>query len=317
MVNDCAYVGATLIKYLPPHVQAVHIKRSRGFWDKTFGITWKVLRAQADVFHVHYLLQDCYLTLRFGKKPVVGHAHGSDLRTTLKHRVWGRMVRHNLRNCDKILVSTPDVLGTAKMYRQDAEYLPNPIDQQLFYPKPSQAGSGKRRVLIASDSSWSVKGTDVAVKALSAIKKDVDVSIIAYGTDFDKTRALADSLDLRLNVLPKVPHERLNEYYWNSDVVVDRFKIGSLGMISLEAIACGRPVINYVSSDYPENESFPLKDVKEAEDIAEVIGDLPKALWEEEYAFVKKHHDIGAVESRLVSIYEELTNSRVGEQEPS
>jgi glycosyltransferase involved in cell wall biosynthesis len=306
MVNDCAYVGETLIKYLPSQVQAVQIKRSRGIWDKTFGIAIKVLRAQADVFHVHYLLQDCYLALRSGKKPVVGHAHGSDLRTTLKHPFWGRIVRHNLRNCAKILVSTPDILGAAKTFREDAEYLPNPVDRLLFYPKPLQASSDRKKVLIASDSNWSVKGTDLAVRALSKIKKQVDVSVIAHGADFARTKALADSLDLRLNVLPKVPHEKLNEYYWNSDLVIDRFKIGSLGMISLEAIACGRPVVTYVSSEYGENEDFPLKDVNTEEKIAEVIRELPRRLWETENGFLEEHHDIQAIESRIVSIYEEL-----------
>jgi len=255
------------------------------------------------------MLQDCYLALRLGKRPVVGHAHGSDLRTALMHPIWGRIVRHNLRNCDKPLVSTPDVLGIAKVFREDAEYLPNPVDQQLFYPKPLRDRSEKRRVLIASDSNWSVKGTDVAVRALSKIREDVDVSIIAYGADFDRTKALADSLDLRLNVLPKVPHEGLSQYYWNSDVIIDRFKIGSLGMISLEAIACGRPVVTYVSSEYSENEDFPLKDVNEEEKIAEVIEELPERLWKTENEFLKKHHDIKAIESRLVSIYEELAES--------
>jgi glycosyltransferase involved in cell wall biosynthesis len=306
MINDCAYVGATLIKYLSPTVDAMHIKRSRGLWDKTFGITWRISRAKADVFHAHYLLQDCYLALRLGKKPIVGHAHGSDLRTTLKHPVWGRIVRRNLKDCDKPLVSTCDILGKAKAFREDAEYLPNPVDEQLFHPKPVPTHSERKKILIASDSNWTVKGTDTAVRALSKIREDVDVSIIAYGADFERTKTLADSLNLRLNVLPKVAHEKLNEYYWNSDVVIDRFRLGSLGMVSLEAIACGRPVINYVSSEYPQNQEFPLKDVKEEDDIAGAIKDLPMRLWEKEYAFVQKHHKINAIESRLVSIYEEL-----------
>ncbi len=306
MINDCAFVGTTLVKYLPSTVDAVHLKRSRGLWDKTLGIAWRISRARADVFHVHYMLQDCYLALRLGKRPVVGHAHGSDLRTTLKHPVWGRIVRHSLKNCDKPFVSTCDILGVAKAFREDAEYLPNPVDQQLFYPKPVQTRSERKRILIASDSNWSVKGTDIAVRALSKIRQDVEVSIVAYGADFERTKALADSLGFQLNVLPKVSHERLNEYYWNSDVVIDRFKLGSLGMISLEAIACGRPVITYVSSEYPENEDFPLKDVKEEDEIAQMIRELPGQLWEKEHTFLKRHHNIEAIESRLISIYEEL-----------
>lgn len=306
MISDCAFVGETLLKYMPAKLEKQHIKRSRSFWSKTFSLAFKILRAKGDVYHTNYLLQDCYIASRLGKKPLIGHAHGSDLRTSLNHFVWSRIVRHNLKHCDKILVSTPDILGIAKRYREEAEYLPNPVNAELFYPKPSVQKGKKKRVLIASDSNWSVKGTDVAIKALSKIKKEVDVSIVQYGRDFDKTTALASSLGLNLKILPKTPHEELNRYYWDADVVIDRFALGSLGMASLEAIACGRPALAYVSSEYPENKDFPLKDLKEEETIANTISNLPSDLWEKEHLFLKKYHDVKKIESRLLSIYEEL-----------
>ena len=306
MINDCAFVGETLLKYMPPELKKQHIKRSRSFWSKTFGLAFKILRAKGDVYHAHYLLQDCYIAARLGKIPLIGHAHGSDLRTSLKHSVWGRTVRHNLKHCSKILVSTPDILGTARRYREEAEYLPNPVDDELFYPKTTVQKGKKKRVLIASDANWSVKGTDIAIKALSKIREEIDASIVQHGKDFDKTIALASSLGLNLKVLSKTPHEKLNEYYLDADVVIDRFALGSLGMISLEAIACGRPALAYVSSEYPENKDFPLKDLREEETIADTISDLPSDLWEREYRFLKKYHDVKNIESRLLSIYEEL-----------
>jgi len=71
MINDCAYVGETLIKYFPKDIEVTHIKRSRGLWDKTFGIGLKIMRARADVYHVHYLLQDCYIASKLGKRPLI------------------------------------------------------------------------------------------------------------------------------------------------------------------------------------------------------------------------------------------------------
>jgi glycosyltransferase involved in cell wall biosynthesis len=306
MINDCAFVGETLLKYMPNAIEKQHIKRSRDFWSKTFGLAYKILKAKGDIYHVHYLLQDCYIASKLGKKPLIGHAHGSDLRASLRHPLWGRIVRHNLRKCDKVLVSTPDVLGIAKTFREDAEYLPNPVDMEIFYPKPIVEHSGKKRVLIASDSNWSVKGTDIAIRALSRIKDDVDVSIIAYGIDFERTLSLAYSLGLHVNVLPKVPHEKLNQYYWNADVVIDRFKLGSLGMVSLEAIACGRPVTTYVSSEYPEYIDFPLKDVKTEEEIANTIRDANVKLWKKEYMYLVKNHRTKSIVERLLSIYKDV-----------
>ena len=305
MANDCAYVGETLIKYLPEDFNVLHLKRSRGFFDKTFGIAWRIFRAKGDLYHAHYLLQDCYLASKFGKHPIIGHAHGSDLRSSLKHRVWGRIVRYNLKHCDKVLVSTPDILDVAREYRADAEYLPNPVDTSIFYPKPPKQHNEKRKVLIASDSNWSVKGTDLVVKALSRIRDKVNVSIIKYGVDFDRTMALASSLGLRLNVLPKVPHERLNEYYWSADVVIDRFKLGSLGVVSLEAIACCRPVVVYVSSEYPNYKDFPLKDLYEEDRIASAINGATPKLWEKEYAYLMKNHSNNVIIPELIKIYKE------------
>jgi glycosyltransferase involved in cell wall biosynthesis len=77
-------------------------------------------------------------------------------------------------------------------------------------------------------------------------------------------------------------------------------------MVSLEAIACGRPVLAYVSSDYPENREFPLRDLRDEEEIAKIIKSPPERLWEEEYSFLKRNHDIDVIESRLLSIYREL-----------
>jgi len=306
MINDCAFVGETLLKYMPSDIEKQHIKRSRGLLNKTFGLAYKILRAKGDVYHAHYLLQDCYIAARLGKKPLIGHAHGSDLRTSLKHPLWGRIVRHNLRKCDKILVSTPDFLGIAKKFREDAEYLPNPVDTEIFYPKPITEHGEKKRVLIASDSNWKVKGTDMAIRALGKIRDEVEVSIIRYGVDFERTLALAYSLGLHVSVLPKVPHEKLNQYYWNADVVIDRFTLGSLGVVSLEAIACGRPAIAYVSSKYPEYNSFPLKDITAENEIAKIIKAADDDLWEREYAYFRARHAVNVVLERLMKIYDSV-----------
>jgi len=309
MINDCASVGRTLIKYFPSEIDAVHISRSRRFWSKTFGIAWKILKASADIFHVHYLLQDCYLALKFRNCPVIGHAHGSDLRTSLNHRIWGKIVKHNLKRCDKILVSTPDILSIARKFRKDAEYIPNPVDTSIFYPKKVDSYGEKLKVLIAANCDWKTKGTDIAIHALSKLRKEIEVYIISYGRDFTKTLALADSLGLTLNVLPKISHQNVRQYYWNADIVLGSFGAGALGMVALEAIACGRPVITYVSSRYPEYDAFPLKDVNTADKIVDAIKDASDKLWKAQYRYLKKYHSPDMIAKRISEIYFELLNS--------
>jgi len=306
MINDCAFVGETLIKYLPSYIDVVHLKRTRKFLDKTVKIAWQILRAKGDIYHCHYLLQDCYITAKLGRRPLIGHAHGTDVRWSINHFAWKRIVKHDLKKCDKILVSTPDILDATKMYREDAEYLPNPVDTELFYPKPVEVHNGKLRVLIASDSNWDVKGTDIAIRALSRLKDEVEVFLIHKGRDFAKTVVLAGSLGLNLNILPETAHENMCNYYWNADVVIDRFKLGSLGKVSLEAIACGRPVITYVSSAYEAQKKFPLKNVSTIEEIVKTLCNVSPVLWEDEYAYVTEKHNPKKIAKSLVKIYEDV-----------
>ncbi len=72
--------------------------------------------------------------------------------------------------------------------------------------------------------------------------------------------------------------------------MIDQFKLGSLGLVSLEGIACGRPVITYVSSQYEEYREFPLKDLQTEEEIAETVIKADEKLWEAEYAYLINNH---------------------------
>lgn len=310
MVNDCAYVGETLLKNLPATMEKTHIKRSRGLWSKTFGIAYKIMRTEADVYHVHYLLQDCYIASVLGKKPLVGHAHGSDLLNTLNRHALGRLVRSNLRKCDWVFVSTPDLLDIARLHRPDAEYLPNPVDMELFYPKPLRVSGGKLKVLIASGADWALKGTDIIVRALARLRDTVEVSMISYGGDIERTLVLAEGLGLGLNLLPPVPHEQLNQYYWNADIVIGqgRFRTGVLGLVSLEAIACGRPVLANVSSEYEVYRDFPLKNIDNEEKIADAIQSNLNELWKAQHEYLIKNHDPKKIAKHVLEIYQSLSN---------
>jgi len=74
-------------------------------------------------------------------------------------------------------------------------------------------------------------------------------------------------------------------------------------MAFLEDIACGRPAIIYVSSEFPEYEEFPLKDVKTDEEVADVILEADVKLWQREYAYLEKNHKPEIVVKTLLEHY--------------
>jgi glycosyltransferase involved in cell wall biosynthesis len=310
MINDCAFVGETLIKYLPSHIDAVHLKRTRKFLDKTVKIAWKVLKSKGDIYHCHYLLQDCWLALKFGKRPILGHAHGTDLREVLGTKKWGWMVKHNLKSCDKILVAQPTILDVAKELNYTAEYFPIPYDPKLFYDVPSVTGRKVKRVFMASPQDFRIKGSDRLLHALSLVKIPFKVVAVRYGRDVKKAEKLAERLGLNVEFIDKVPHDAMNQLYWGSDIVLGSFGVGQLDTVAIEAMACGRPVVHHVRKRfYP---SCPLEEFTSVEEVSE---DITRLLTDEketekriqmQLRYVNATHSAPLLAEKLAKIYDEL-----------
>jgi len=79
-----------------------------------------------------------------------------------------------------------------------------------------------------------------------------------------------------------------------------------LGMVSLEAIACGRPAVTYVSSEYPEYNDFPLKDINTVERVVDAFKKSSLKLWKAEHDYLSKYHAPQGVVKRMSNIYVRL-----------
>lgn len=310
MINDCAFVGETLLKYLPADFDKIHVKRTRGFLSKTLGIGFRVLRTKADVYHAYYLLQDCYLASRLGKKPLVGHAMGSDLRQQLNSRKWGRIVRHNLRNCDHILVCQPTILEAARKFNETAEYFPIPFDPQLFFPKPLKTDRKRKRIFIASVHDFAVKGTDKILRALAAVNVPLAVKTVRYGRDLERAEEIVRELDLDISFIDLVTHDKINELYWDSDLVLGSFGVGQIDTVAIEAMACGRPLVHSIFKEY-----FPLCPLEKLETIEETSELVARLLTDKneienrvhkQLDYVNTVHSATALAERLIQIYSDL-----------
>jgi glycosyltransferase involved in cell wall biosynthesis len=310
MINDAAFVGETLLNYMPGELKKQHIKRSRSFWDKTFGIALKILRAKGDIYHVHYLLQDCYIASKLGKKPLIGHAHGSDLRDEIKRRKWGWIIKHNLRKCDRILVAQPTILDTAMEFNQTAEYLPIPFDPKIFFPKSLSPEREEKQVLIASTHDFMVKGTDNFLKALASLSEPVRIKSLAGGKNLAEAQQLAREFSLKVDFVPKVPHDKMNELYWESDLVLGSFSIGQLDTVAIEAMACGRPVVHSVSRKFFKK--CPLEELENVDKTTEIIQRLLvdkkecKQRIKSQLDYVNSTHSAPLLAERLLGIYTEV-----------
>ena len=98
-----------------------------------------------------------------------------------------------------------------------------------------------------------LKGLDVAVRALAALRSHPDAFLVAVGgpsgpdgeIELERIEHLAKELDVssRVRFVPPQRHELLSTYYRAATVAVVPSRSESFGLVALEAAACGTPVV--------------------------------------------------------------------------
>lgn len=312
MVGDSAWVGETIIKYASNNFSFKHIKRSRKIWSKTLGIAAKILLSHGDLYHVHYGLQDHYLVKRFKKSPSICHFHGSDLRESLRGK-WGWIVRSNLEEADKVLVGVPDILDHALSYRDDAQYVPNPVDLRLFEHTPVREND-TLNILLSADLSL-VKGVDLFLESYAIFQSRFprsQLTALDYGRDRDILTQKMRELRIRARILSPVRHNDMPRIYRQADIVATDFRLGYLQMTSLESMASGRPVIQLLDEKfYREIEVPPVLKVSNSDEIVAGLWSLTnleerKRIANLQKSYVEKYHNPFKIAERYLAIYREL-----------
>ena len=147
-INDCAGVACllaveqrtgdhhsmvrTLARYDPyqqvryyGNVAVLHHSR-KSFWMHCL---LDVLRA--DIVHIHDVPLAAHRFRRWHRK-IIYHHHGSNSRKSFDLRTYER-------HAAQIILATPDLQG--RQYHGDAIYVPNPVDTELFAPRPTPDGN--------------------------------------------------------------------------------------------------------------------------------------------------------------------------------
>jgi glycosyltransferase involved in cell wall biosynthesis len=315
MVGDCAWVAETLVRYAPPYLRYKHLTRTRSVFSKTLGIALRIILSNGDLYHVHYGLQDHLLTRILKRKPTVCHVHGSDLRNTIRSP-YGWIVKTNLRTANKVIVAVPDILEIAKSYREDAEYIPNPVNLNLFRPSPIRNQGNGLRVLFASALSF-VKGAQDFIEQFAGYQRTNPNSIlhiIRYGENQSEILHLLTKERVRFRLHEPVPHDKMPMLYHDSDVVVTDLKLGYLHLTSLEAMACNRPVLQYIDERLYSRVGMPSPPVMKIGEIRELRNSFYKLtdksareeICREQLAYVRKYHDPTKISKRIIELYREL-----------
>jgi glycosyltransferase involved in cell wall biosynthesis len=87
------------------------------------------------------------------------------------------------------------------------------------------------------------KGVETFLRAAARVPEPHQLLLAGEGEELGRMQGLAAQLGLRATFMGKVEHSRLPLVYGAADVCVVPSHYESFGMVALEAMACGRPVV--------------------------------------------------------------------------
>lgn len=191
----------------------------------------------------------------FNKKiKIVCTSHGSDL-LGLKGGVSRRLTAFTLRNINKLTVVSQSLKEAAKQYKtlEEIEVISlgyNPNYFNLSAPTKDIRSQynieGPFFVYVGRLSEE--KGLVYLLQALNLIKENIHnfkLLIIGNGPLEQSLKNKSEELNLSENIiwLNNVPHQDLADYFKNADILIGPSLREGLGLVFIEAIACGCCVI--------------------------------------------------------------------------
>ncbi|MEA2062841.1 MAG: glycosyltransferase family 4 protein [Gemmatimonadota bacterium] len=279
--------------------------------------------AGCDIYHAHALYN---VPLMLLGKLDVAHFHGDDLLETARgSSPLSHLMRKAMRRTRRILVSTPDLVEAACGLGAKPEkitFLPNPVNVELFSPgeKAAFPGTGQAVKLFHPTRFQEKKHNERLFLAYRELQDKYPLSLYlvggqAHSPDAGRMQALIERLELkRVHFLPPAGRKDMAGYYNAADIVLDQFEI-AMGLVSLEAMACGKPVITACYRDGAGyEEKPPVFQVRTVDEIIEAISFLAgnRDHWPEignkARRWVEENHSTGQVIPKLMGVYEEVVN---------
>jgi D-inositol-3-phosphate glycosyltransferase len=255
-----------LANYIPEFVEGIkHFACEKG-------ITY-------DVIHSHYWMSGIAagsLSEAWGGTPIVHMFHTlgemknriarTDAEREGEYRIQGE--KQVLRRADRVIVATIAELTQLRfLYRATASkmvVIPPGVDVSHFYPIPADEAKmyvglkPEDRMVLYVGRIEPLKGLDTLIQAMSSLqlqeKRRVHLAIIGgdpaaspreMSTEMARLQKLCDDLSVGQTVvfLGKRDQDKLPYYYSAAELVVMPSHYESFGMVALEAMACGTPVI--------------------------------------------------------------------------
>jgi D-inositol-3-phosphate glycosyltransferase len=174
------------------------------------------------------------------------------------HRIEAE--RQIAQSADRVICASQDekdmLLRLYGVPAENVELVPCGVDLKAF--RPMDKGEVRRRlgfpeepVVLFVGRIEPLKGIDILVRAVAQVSEDIRFCLVVVGGDASaeaekaELRLLAEKLGIsrRVAFLDAVDHSLLPLYYNAADICVVPSYYESFGLVALEAMACGTPVV--------------------------------------------------------------------------
>jgi D-inositol-3-phosphate glycosyltransferase len=221
-----------------------------------------------DLVHSHYWLsgivgerlkarwQAPHVTMFHTLGEIKNRASLSEHETELRIRCEAEIIA----GCDRVICATDKERTLIRqLYRADADkvtVIPLGVDLERFQPADQQTarkalGLNGERIILFVGRIEPLKGVDILINAAGIVASDTDCSVLIVGgdegskTQVTRLRQLARQrgIEQRIAFVGAVDHEQLPLYYNAADVCVVPSHYESFGLVAVEAMASGVPVV--------------------------------------------------------------------------
>lgn len=209
-----------------------------------------------DVIHCGHIWLQASYAADYGI-PLINTAHGTDLIGFQKSERFREQARKAFDTADAIITISKDSTALVNKLFGEPEkvhLVRNGYDPTVFYPDESSVAEVLTRFDIDGDYDDIVsfagkfahfKGIDILLNAAALYERDGVATIIAGdGELFGEMTALAKELGLRhVHFVHNQPHDVLRHLYSCATVSLLTSRNEPFGLVAIEALACGAPVI--------------------------------------------------------------------------
>ncbi len=292
----------------------------------------------ADIVHLHSpnpMAVLAYLASGHAGRLVVSHC--SDVvRQRHLNRLYDPLLGAVMRRADAVISLSPNYIESSSVlsrWREKCHVIPHGIDPGRFQATDAHAVAAIRerygdRIGLAVGRLVYYKGFEYLIRAVAGT--DSTLLIVGTGPLAAELRSLTESLHLQSQVhfLGDVPD--VTPYYHAARVFAlpSIARSESFGIVQLEAMACGTPVINtqidsgvpFVSLDQVSGLTVPPRDVaalRQAIERLMVDSELRERFGAGALQRVRSHFTLEQMATKTLHLYEQVLQQEIVAQEPA